>query len=364
MLSADKILGGIILMISLSSMNIAHAKCSFSSGMTTIEQTFDFSSLADLEGFYNSSNITKLIQANDSITSTLKNFVTCTANEKIFWQFKMPVRSGGQYGYTMDIGDTTGNVSFVLRAAANSGSLIYKDTSTSEYFPLSTGGTLIYYQTSPGVTYTTRQIIDQYPRFVLRKIGDIKDNLVIPSGTIFDVTTSDGLTLVRITSTTNTKINAGTCELINPVNQVYEFTNVIAPWKTPIQIIGDFSGDISIPIELSCRNKTLVPSIRFTAETGVITSTVNGKSYLKTTGTAKGIGIYAMPNKGTESNHGLTNTSDFSDVLSYDWKFNGTLNDSANLAMYISANLIAIEKWDNSYAGDFEAVLGYDVIYP
>ncbi|MEE9955501.1 hypothetical protein IV511_19125 [Enterobacter quasihormaechei] len=366
MLCADKLPKAILLLILMALMNVAHSKCSFTSGKTTIEGNFDFSSIADLDAFYNASTIPdKVIRSNEvTLFPSDTDFFSCTANETITWRFLMPIRSGGAYAYTMDVGDTTGNISLVLRAAAGSRTLITNYFVSSEYFPLFSGGTSVSYGTMPGVKYTMGQIIDQVPRFVLKKSGDIKDNLVIPSGTIFEVTTSDGLTLVRLNSNSETKINAGTCELMSPINQVYEFEDIKAPWGTHIEIIGGFSGNVSIPIELSCRNKTLLPSIRLSAETGIITSSLNGRGYLKTIGTAKGIGIMALPNDGIESTDGLNNSSPYTDIINHDWKFSGKTNSAGNLAMYISANLMAIEKWDDSNAGAFEAVLGYNIIYP
>lgn len=361
------LIGMLILYFSFS--HYIYAKCSFLSGYTTQSMTFDFSSLADRDEFFNSSNIpagTVIIRGDGNFVGTPSApFFKCTANETITWQLLWPVKAGGNYGYTVDTGDTTGSVSVVLKVGLTS-SLIKNHFTQSNYFPLFNGTKRLTYKTSPSSSYKMSDVVDQFPYVHVLKNGNVKDNLKIPSGLFYQVITSDGLELIRLTSQGVT-IKSGTCEIMNPLNQVYEFSQ-IHRWNNTHapEIIGYQNGEgarnISIPIEVNCRNSTLKPAIKLNSETGFITSSLDGRGFIKPAGSAGGIGMIIAPQTGTSDT--CTSSMSMSQCYQKTFRFNGNKSSSGNLLMTVSGNLFSIEKWQDEYTGDYEFVVGYTLIYP
>ncbi|WP_131797710.1 hypothetical protein [Enterobacter genomosp. S] len=358
-----------ILVMYLSFSHFVYAKCQFLNGYTTQTMTFDFTSLADREEFFNSSNIsagTLMIRGNGNFVGKPSvPFFKCTANETISWQLLWPVKAGGNYGYTVDTGDTTGAISVVLRAGLNS-ALIKNYFTQSNYFPLYNGTKRLTYKTSPKTSYTMSDVVDQFPWVGVLKNGNIKDNLKIPSGLFYQIVTSDGLELVRLISQGVT-IKSGTCEIMNPLNQVYEFSQVHR-WNntTAPEILGyqngEGSSNISIPIEVNCRNSTLKPAIKLSSETGFITSSLGGKDFVKPAGSASGIGMIVAIQTG--ANESCNSSMSMSQCYQKNFTFNGNKSSSGNYLMTVSGNLYSIEKWRDEYVGDYEFVVGYTLIYP
>lgn len=346
--------------------NFAYAKCTFLNGYSTQVSTFDFSSLANRDEFFNSSQIpagTLMINGDNSLIGRASiPFFKCSANESITWRLLWPVKSGGNYGYTVDTGDSTGTVSVVLKAGAKA-SLIKNNFTSTSYYPLYNGTTTLTYKTSPNTNYLLNDVVDQMPFVGVLKSGNVKDNLTIPSGLFFQITTSDGLELVRFMSNGVT-IKSGTCEIMNPLSQVFEF-NPIHRWngtQNLMEQIDQGAKNIAIPIEINCRNSTLKPGIILNSETGFVTSSFSGRQFLRPAGSASGIGMQVVPQSGT--NEGCPGQLPISQCYQKTFTFNGNKSSSGNLLMTISGDIYAIEQWRDEFVGDYEFVVGYTLVYP
>lgn len=356
----------VTLVLFFSCSHFANAKCQFLNGNTTESMTFDFSSLADREEFFNSSNIsagTLMIKGDGNFVGRPSvPFFKCSGNETITWQLLWPTKIGGNYGYTVDTGDTQSSISVVLKASVVS-TLIKSYFTQSNYFPLFNGTTKLTYKTTPSASYTLSDVVDQFPFVSVLKNGNVKDNLKIPSGLFFQVVTSDGLELVRLISQGVT-INSGTCEIMNASNQVYEFSQLHRWNNTKIdQILGsEGARNISIPIEVNCRNSTLTPAIKLNSETGFVTSSLSGREFVKPAGSAKGIGMRIHIQTGSND----TCTFDMMESQCYQkiFTFNGQKSSAGNLLMTVSGDLYSIAKWQDEFVGDYEFVVGYTLVYP
>ncbi|WP_131797709.1 hypothetical protein [Enterobacter genomosp. S] len=140
--------------------------------------------------------------------------------------------------------------------------------------------------------------------------------------------------------------NAG-CTIEEP-NLVYEGFKNIARW-TVAESSAFFQGPNISRIDVDCGQITNVPKLRFSAETGKVVG--KKRTYLKTTGTASNIGFFI----------GYANTT-----LSYDDElFNLKTTDatSGKYYYYLNQYLVGLSPYDESNNGDFEAVLGYELVY-
>lgn len=141
--------------------------------------------------------------------------------------------------------------------------------------------------------------------------------------------------------------NSG-CVIEEP-NLIVEGFKNLARWTIPEQG-AYFSGPIASIVNIDCGVITNVPKIRFSAETGKVV----GKryTYLKTTGTASNIGFWiATENK----------------ALAYDDTLFTLLkaepSTSGKYFFALNHRVFGLSPYDESNNGDFEAVLGYELVY-
>lgn len=145
------------------------------------------------------------------------------------------------------------------------------------------------------------------------------------------------------------KVTTAGCVIENPDMLVEGFKNAYR-WPVAEQRVY-FTGPIASIINLDCGDITSIPKIRFIPETG----TVNGKNatYLKITGTASNVAFRL----------GASTQNEYLDL-------NGKLYDlsavdvaNGKYRFVLNHYVVGLSPYDESNNGDFEAVLGYDLIY-
>ena len=146
------------------------------------------------------------------------------------------------------------------------------------------------------------------------------------------------------------KVTNSGCVIQNPniVNEGY--TNLTRWTKEEGRLVSP--GAISTFIDVDCGELASIPKVRFSAETGKIVGKQN--TYLKVTGTASNV-AFRIWNFNMPSGYFT-----FDDTL-YDMR---TVDASAGkYQIAVTHALFGLSAYDDSNNGDFEAVLGYELVY-
>lgn len=146
------------------------------------------------------------------------------------------------------------------------------------------------------------------------------------------------------------KVSASACVIENPDLLVEGFKNR-SRWPVAEARIY-FSGPFGSIINIDCGDLDSIPKIRFTPETGTVVGEKG--TYLKTTGTASNVAMQLGDSSWRTGNLDLNGKLyDLSPVDAANGKYRFAV------AHYV----VGLAPYDESFNGDFEAVLGYDLIY-
>lgn len=145
------------------------------------------------------------------------------------------------------------------------------------------------------------------------------------------------------------EITTAGCVIENPDMLVEGFKNAYR-WPVAEQRVY-FSGPVASVINLDCGVLNSIPKIRFTPETGTVVGT--NATYLKITGTASNVAFRL----------GAASKNEYLDL-------NGKLYDltpidvaNGKYRFAINHYVVGLSPYDESNNGEFEAILGYDLIY-
>ncbi|MEE9955500.1 type 1 fimbrial protein [Enterobacter quasihormaechei] len=154
-------------------------------------------------------------------------------------------------------------------------------------------------------------------------------------------------------------VTNATCEVKTPSLVFEGLTNAVR-WKNPYTNI---SLSKSFDLAFDCGELTNAPGIRFTAQTGVVVGTTN-EPFLAITGSASGVAI-ALQKLSTYPkdtiNPNFTGSSLY--LLDGETYSTGKTSTDGDYVFGVRAFLVGLEPYNDSFNGDFEAVVGYDLIY-
>lgn len=147
------------------------------------------------------------------------------------------------------------------------------------------------------------------------------------------------------------KVTTAGCVIENP-DMILEGYRNLARWPVA-EVRAYFMGPVASTINIDCGDLSSIPKVRFIPETGKVVG--KQRNYLGVTGTASNVAFRI----------GIS-TDKVNETLAFDDKlYDLSVPDAAHekYRFVLNHTMVGLSPYDESNNGDFEAVLGYDLVY-